>query len=72
MATETPKAKRERKPRRNFQKIVESTTLFCEISIQTCEEFKVSEGASATGIAVFDAQIRAYKRVLTMLSGEAK
>lgn len=72
MATETT-AKKDRKPiapRRNFQRLVESTTLFCEIAIQTCEEFSSDEDPARN--AVFDAQIKAYRRVLQMLNGETK
>ncbi len=71
MPTETPKPARVRKPRRNFQKLVESTTLFCELAIQTCEDFKPEATAQDTARDI-DAQIRAYKRVLAMLNGDAK
>ena len=68
MSRPEPTPKRVRKPRVNHQKIVESATAYCNAAISVCESFK---SESTTIIPEIEAQIRAYKRVLQMLKGEA-
>lgn len=65
MTTE-PK-KRERKARRNFQRDLEATVLFCKCAIDTCEEFKLSGAGDEQANRAMNAQIRAYRRVLQCL-----
>ena len=64
MADTAPKpARRNRGPRKDYKRDVEATIMFCKIAIQTCEEFRDQEVRKD----VFDAQIRAYTRVLKCL-----